>query len=897
MANPCRASSVCCVCLHGLRLERSFGAFQKLAPRQVQRCREVIPVKLSLNNFMCYRDNVPPLSFDGVHVACLCGDNGNGKSAILDAITWALWGKSRAKSDDDLIHQGQSEMEVELEFAAGEQQYRVLRKHVKKPSPLRAGQTILELQIASDGGFKPISGNSVAETHQKIIELPRLDYETFKNSAFLRQGHADEFSIKRPGERKEILASILDLSRYDELEKRSKNLAGERRAKADELASTINEIGRQLAYKAEYEDRAERVRHEIGQIEERKKVEEATVFTLRRRKESLEVKKEQLSNSEVHLSEAKQEMERWQARKTQHQARIVEYEQVLLESEAIEKGYSDLVEIKRLNDESNRKLSQVLALKERTNSLDKVIRLASEALTIDHEVTQRKIAEHEAEFERAPQLEEALIQARNRVAESTKAEEAVAEKRKQSQGIVSRISYLESMNTQLEREGTDLDGKLRLLAQGDVRCPLCETELGVDGWQRIQEKLAAEAKDKVECQRNNNEELGRRRLELGALENELAETESLVNRERASRQKELSIIEKELADARQAGKELADEKARLGELEQSLSRKDYAFHEQQTLLQLEKEEVELAYDKEEHEHLQQELIRLQKYEGLKQELDAAAKAIDEEKAALAESEQTVSNLSAIIQADLKKQDDLRVEVAVLPDIADKLAKAEEAYQTLLGDERQVRDNLAALQERLRHFTELETSKEEKEGLLREFVKEEKIYQELAEAFSKKGIQALLIEQALPEIQIEANRLLAKMTDNRMSLTLESQREKKSKKGDTIETLDIKIADELGTRNYEMYSGGEAFQIDLALRIALSRLLVKRAGASLPILIIDEGFGTQDSSGRERVVEAINSIQDDFEKIVVITHLDELKDRFPVLINVTKTANGSMISVS
>ena len=181
--------------------------------------------------------------------------------------------------------------------------------------------------------------------------------------------------------------------------------------------------------------------------------------------------------------------------------------------------------------------------------------------------------------------------------------------------------------------------------------------------------------------------------------------------------------------------------------------------------------------------------------------------------------------------------------------------------------------------------------------MREFVKEEKIYQELAEAFSKKGIQALLIEQALPEIQIEANRLLAKMTDNRMSLTLESQREKKSKKGDTIETLDIKIADELGTRNYEMYSGGEAFQIDLALRIALSRLLVKRAGASLPILIIDEGFGTQDSSGRERVVEAINSIQDDFEKIVVITHLDELKDRFPVLINVTKTANGSMISVS
>ena len=64
----------------------------------------MIPVILKLRNFMCYRDEVPPLYFDGFHVACLCGDNGNGKSALLDAITWALWGKTRAKSDDELIH-------------------------------------------------------------------------------------------------------------------------------------------------------------------------------------------------------------------------------------------------------------------------------------------------------------------------------------------------------------------------------------------------------------------------------------------------------------------------------------------------------------------------------------------------------------------------------------------------------------------------------------------------------------------------------------------------------------------------------------------------------------------------------------------------------------------------
>ncbi len=175
-------------------------------------------------------------------------------------------------------------------------------------------------------------------------------------------------------------------------------------------------------------------------------------------------------------------------------------------------------------------------------------------------------------------------------------------------------------------------------------------------------------------------------------------------------------------------------------------------------------------------------------------------------------------------------------------------------------------------------------------------REKGVYEELGAAFGKKGIQALIIETVLPEIEEEANRLLSRMTDNRMHIKMETQRAYKTRKGEE-ETLDINISDELGTRRYEMYSGGEAFRINFALRIALSKLLARRAGAPLPTLIIDEGFGTQDSGGREKLVEAINSIQDDFEKILVITHIEELKDAFPVRIEVTKTAEGSMIEVS
>ena len=92
----------------------------------------MIPLKLQLRNFMSYRDNVPPLLFDGFKVACLSGENGHGKSALLDAITWALWGRARAKSEDELIHFGRTEMEVEFEFVLGESQYRVLRKRALK---------------------------------------------------------------------------------------------------------------------------------------------------------------------------------------------------------------------------------------------------------------------------------------------------------------------------------------------------------------------------------------------------------------------------------------------------------------------------------------------------------------------------------------------------------------------------------------------------------------------------------------------------------------------------------------------------------------------------------------------------------------------------------------------
>ena len=181
----------------------------------------------------------------------------------------------------------------------------------------------------------------------------------------------------------------------------------------------------------------------------------------------------------------------------------------------------------------------------------------------------------------------------------------------------------------------------------------------------------------------------------------------------------------------------------------------------------------------------------------------------------------------------------------------------------------------------------------KKLLLHKLTEDSQAYGDLAIAFGKGGNQALLIAASVPLLEQEANLLLSRMTDNRLSLTLETRRAKRSSRdAEQVETLEVYIADELGTRSYELFSGGEKFRINLALRIALSKLIAWRSGSPLTTLFIDEGFGTQDLSGQEKIVEVINSIQEDFQLIIVITHIDEIKEAFTLRIEVSKTEQGS-----
>jgi exonuclease SbcC len=856
----------------------------------------MIPIKLSLRNFMPYRDNVPPLYFDGIHTACISGDNGNGKSALIDAMTWALWGRTRAKSDDDLIHSGQTETEVEFDFAVGEQVYRIIRKHAKPKRRGRSGRTILEFQIATGDGFRSIGGDSVTQTQQKIIDVLHMDYATFINSAFLRQGHADEFTNQPPTKRKEVLGNILGLSRYDELEEQAKELAKQQETEKTQLESTIKEIDAELAQKPVYETELEPAQTALAQIEKAVTEQESRLSSLRQEKEALENKKAQLTQLAEHITTTKRELERRDQEVQQYQSHIKEYEGLIAQRSTIEEGYAQLTEARRRNDELNQKLGLLVKLRDSKSQLEISIERAQAALITEHKLAQTKITELEAVFQGLSQLKTELQQIEAQWHRLLEQEETIIRKKQASQELKMQVYNLESSQTSREREIKEIQEKLDLLSnQEGATCPLCETEVGTDGLKRIEAKYTAERNSKADSLKSNQVELASKKKELEALEGEFSPLETKLNQDKASAQGKISVLSQEISQAQAADNRLNEERKRLTEIEQRLARKEFAATEQQALARVEEELARLDYDAPQHEEVRHRLTELEKYESPKRKLEEADRLISQEREALHKVEEASQELHLRLEAENQKSQALSKELDALPELTIDLTQAEADYQALTAQQKQAQELLWQVKSKLERCSELEIKRKEKEKLFNQASREEKLYRDLAQAFGKKGIQALLIETALPEIEAEANRLLGRMTDNRMHVKIETQ--KPTKKGELQETLDITIADELGTRNYEMFSGGEAFRINFAVRIALSKLLARRAGAPLPTLIIDEGFGTQDISGIEKIKEAINSIQDDFDKILVITHMEEMRDAFPTRIDVVKTAEGSTIEVS
>ena len=852
----------------------------------------MIPLQLRVRNFMSYREIEPPLDFDGIHLACLVGPNGHGKSALLDAMTWALWGKSRAKRDDELIHLGESEMEVEFAFDLDGTVYRVLRKR----DSTKRGRTLLDLQVGHDGAYRSIAEPGVRTTQEAIIRLLRMDYETFTNSAFLLQGKADAFTTRTPAGRKRVLGEILGLGLYDEYEQRAKEKAKQKDRQVAELEGMLKDIDRELVRQPEFENEAAQAKARVARLSASVKEGEAALRDLHRELQTLEHQQARLQDLVRRQSRAEQELTEVEEQIFDRQKRLIAHEAVLSQRHEVERGYAALSRAREAKAGWDERLTQHVQVQNQQRVMERAVDAARHEL----ELAQSRLIERVGELERRaaelPAHQRQLIEVRERLAHLAELRTAGDSELERLQTLGEESAGLQVRNDQLRAEMEALKEKLDLLEReaGEAQCPLCRQALSDGRRDQLLAQFETEGQELGNTHRANTAHRSEISARTKRLKAEMRELDRVLAVQPAQQRREAQL-EQVVADAQGATTELASTRRKLVAVEECLQAGNFAGAEQAELARLTDELESLGYDPDAHERTRAELAPLAEFEPAYRQLLTAQDRVDQERAGLDDLLARQARWRETLANDLAQRETLAAAVARLPEVVTQVQVREQEVEELQTRSSRARQELGAAQQKLDHCRYLATEQVRHEASRKQSAEEKAIFDELRLAFGKKGIQAMIIEAAIPEIEFEANRLLGRMTEGRMHVRFETLRE--TLKGDTVETLDINIADELGTRPYELFSGGEAFRVNFAIRIALSKLLARRAGAQLQTLVIDEGFGTQDADGRERLVEAINSIQDDFARILVITHIEELKDAFPVRIEVTKTASGSQISLN
>jgi exonuclease SbcC len=847
----------------------------------------MIPQKLSLTNFMCYRQ--AEVNFAGIHVACLAGANGAGKSALLDAVTWALWGKARARRDDELIRLGEDEMSVELTFDLGEQTYRVLRQ--RKAG--KRGSSLLDFQASDDGRWRSLAESTIRDTQDKIEHVLRLDYDTFINSAFLRQGHADEFTVKTAAERKRVLGDILGLDRWAEYEERAKEKARSIQTEMEAIDLRLQEIEAELARRPEYEAELEKARKAVEELSAALQEAQAAYQQVEAARAELRHAQAQSAELGERVAQAERDLAALAEERVSREGRLAEYKELLSRAKEIKTGYAAYQQAVEQERALGAKLQQSVELNERRVALEAQLTEARHALETEREVIARRIPELEARLPNealVAEYEEAQAQLTHLLQLSQSREAA----RDDLTHIAEEQAALRARNEALRVEMDALKEKIEQLERAGAECPLCTQPLTEDHRLQLLAQFQAEGRDKGDTYRGNQAAAKALTEQAQALERQIAESDGLLSGLPALQRQEAALAER-VEQGRQAQEALGTAQAELAAVEQRLAGKDYAREVQAGLAQVLAQAVDLGYDAATHEAARRAMAEGQPFAEQKVRLDAAQAGRKDERAALKRLEATGQRLRKQMESDRARREELEKKSEELEERLKDAGAVEAELQRVRGEEAAARQRLGAAQQSLEACKGLERQREDKRKRRDELAGEQSIYDELRTAFGVKGVPAMVIEAAVPEIEAEANRLLARMTGGRMHVRFDTQRETLA--GEVRETLEIKIADELGTREYSLYSGGEAFRVNFAIRIALSRLLARRAGAQLQTLVIDEGFGTQDAQGRERLVEAINAIQDDFACVLVITHIDELKDAFPARIEVTKTAEGSVVEVA
>jgi DNA repair protein SbcC/Rad50 len=850
------------------------------------------PLRLSVRGFTAFREE-QEIDFDGLDLFAIVGPTGSGKSSVLDAMTYALFGqvdRVDEKSTRQMISQGQPRLAVTLDFEVGRERFRVGRS-----MPRGAGATKImverwdgaEWRQAGDGADR------VREANKLLERLVGLDFDGFTRSVLLPQGKFSAFMAGDAAERREILVDLLGLSLFERMGKRARQQAKEARDKAQWKEESVT---------TQYPD--------------------ATAEAL----EAAQVAAAAAGERVAALGEAAKRVraiaERWRA---------VAEEAGQLEACAGEAADLSLA--------AARHAEALGLLAGRAATADEVLR---DAERVNKQATETAAAAVKARREAEELWGSAgvIVEAREKARRLAAVEAEAATRRTRSEAAESALpaataavsaaeSVLQEAHAEAERLGAEreaADARLNEVrhahAVADVvtglkvgdDCPVCGEPL--TALPKAPGAAALRQTERAEREARQAAEAGAKRA--GEAEGELQRARDRLERAERDAESAREEVARCLGEATELRAALAG--VFDGQLpEDPAAALDYRASEVERLVAEEASTSKRAADAER---------TLNEARGLSERLLGEAAA--ERAGLVALSVASIAERAGRVAADLDGPRSVELppasRLAELAEGAASWAEALKDYGARLsmaareraasGQGHVAEATLAAgglvpeapsldallqsveLAER-EAIREHEQRKAEAERIDRDI----KAVVELRRAASELRVRARLFSDLAKELQAdrliaflqaEALRLLAVGGSTRLS-SLSSGRYALAYEGDEFLVVDRWNGDE--TRSVRTLSGGETFLASLALALALAEQVSSLAvteHASLDSLFLDEGFGTLDPETLDVVVEAIEQLGGDGRMVGVITHVRDLADRLPARLEVTKSPRGSTV---
>ena len=893
------------------------------------------PINLRISAFGPYKDEVnidfTKLGENGIFL--ITGDTGAGKTSIFDAISFAIFGEvSGSNRPIQTLRSDFADMNidtyVELEFVHKNRKYKILR-NPSYEKPKKKGEGFTKKSADASLEYDDVVVSGIKNVDIKIEEILGINAKQFKQISMLAQGEFLKILFAESKERTEIFRKIFDTNIYNSI---ARKLKEKLKINEDELKELKNSFITNTANILWEEEKNINLDNKINEID--------IDNVLKELEQELEENKEENTNIEEEITKQEKEIkviEENISKQEELNLKIENYKQLLTKQNEYKKQEEEIEKLKN-KIAQNQKIREIIKPKaDKVNNEKEIIKKLEKDLdTIKRniQIGNAKEKEHEKKVEIVNKIGEKYKEYNNYL----EIKKELLEKANIIKNIenleITKNNYLKEYeqlekeykiinNEYLEKESEFFKEQVGIIAEKleeNKPCPVCgsithpniakksASVLSKEELEKIKENLEIKQNNKLkkqeECIKVNSQiniliqEIGKEsdnKLELESAKNKLKKEfninkEKLISIEQTILKEYKSILNKNLDITKFEYDKFKDSIIDLINLEKNELVKSKTLQEEK-MNQL--QESNLRLDKYTKEYFNELLkLRFKNEEEYNKilltniEIENIQKNIEDFTRNVAINNTKISDLEK--EAKGKSTKDLKIQKEKLMAYKNILIEKRKEYVKIKGK----LDNNMRIYKLL-----LENAKE-----LKQKIKDFIIYDELSRTANgtlagKKRIEFEQYVQAtyFDMVILEANKRLAKMTENRYFLIRKEEPEKISDKIG----LDLEVKDNYNgkIRDVKSLSGGEAFKAALSLALGLSDVIQSYSGGIVvDTLFIDEGFGSLDTESREQAINTLSLLIDNNKLIGIISHVTELKERIDKKIIVTKTSDGSKIEI-